>query len=1177
MKQMTGLCIRFLLITVLLLYPFDISQSVQADSFGLEAFGECHFVTLSWNHIPQAESYWIFRGTSADKIHSMPLTDFPVKETFYVDKNDLVLGQEFFYYVSAVGPDHKEFAKSAVVSAIPHCEEQKTPPPCKLVLKYQVGNTLYWVNDDSHGPMDTAPIILQSRMFLVIRYVTNPIEGTQLLWDSTERKVTIITREGRIIELWIGKKDAKIDGNTIQIDPNNPQVVPIIMDGRTLLPLRFVGTNLGAESVEDIVWYASSQTVEIFVDDPACDKAGFRYPKALPLKGSFFEFSVEYHTQKEDFPNEVRLTLAKSDNTKTLRIGPNQRKPSKLDLKSIPTPEPSVEEINSGVAKARRYRFRFALEPGVLHFYAFTADNKESLPPEGYLGPVYATLPDSQRLDGLDIEKIEEGASLTIQGYFTIEPYPMLVNDYWEHHEMAETSTMGLMVQLDQQDQIEEGSFVCLKVQKRTTKGKLPILKLNKLLFEQKIKIDKPIVNEIVMGPPVAALRNQHRFALVYSGCIDDAKVKDSEGVKHVYQRSRADFVGEVLNCYKTCFAMGIPKRNIYVNFARGEGEIDQICADDGDGNPLDFDWDDSEFRNTMEQDAERWWFMDDGWQVRLGTRAELYNSISEIKTKIDLLSSDITPEVNIFIFTHGSTNGLCSYSDGGMQYSNLINEITPLMENSIASLHARTKIRFMNDTCHAGAILPHVEGAFRSSGLNYFQIAMSSRPDELSWGVWPKKEESSYAGAGGSFGIAFRESLNEQAQASLDDQVDWEVAYDYAAVHDIYVSGVEHEKDDGTTVMVYTHPQYWHSRDRTLFQAGPAFEDPLSPEQEVRATRCRIGIDTTESTFDICNCSQSDSIHTYPQSNLTVVNRGIIPFRVVEIRADESVLSKTVSHPVLIFRNNDHESCREQPYISVDLDYNESYTFSICLNNMNLNAQPLDANGYMATEDNVPKFVQVPITVVYECGLDQLTQRATIQLRVKAESYQMRYKTSVNRSETIKGDFSTWEEVTTDTTITPVFTGLPENILAGPANDGNIKIRLKTDIFRNPSDQKIIYDHLKLFKLEFFFDYTGESTDCIDSSSCLTGAWVTSATIPTKLKNKLHVKYPDNICSPEKTISIIVDPQAHSRDGYLSLLGKHTFVFDIKRIAHFNCENVMHIYNYIHLEIELEFVSPTP
>lgn len=1174
MKQMTGICIRFLLTGILLLYPLRTSQSVQADFFGLEAFGECNFITLSWNPVPQAESYWIFRGTAADKIHSMPLTDFPVKETAYVDKNNIVLGQELFYYVSAVGPDHKEFAKSAVVSAIPRCDEQKTPPSCKLVLKYQVGNTLYWVNEDSHGPMDTAPIILNARMFLVIRYVTNPIEGTQLLWDQTERKVTIITRAGKRIELWIGKKDAKIDGNSIQIDPNNPQVVPIIVNGRTLLPLRFVGTNLGAESVEDIVWNASSQTVEIFVDDPECDKEGFRYPKAIPLHGNFFEFSVEYHTKKGDLPSEVRLMLAMSDNTKKLRIGPSKIKTSSLDLKSIPTPEPLVEEMKTSFAKARRFRFHLQLEPGFLHFYAFVANTRESIPIEGYLGPVYATLPDSERIDTLDIKKINNGDSLTVQGYFTTEPYPMLVNDYWEHHQITENSSKGLLVQLNRQDQIEEGSFVCINVEKRTIRDNMPLLKLNRLIFEQKIIVETPRVNEIVMGPAIPALHNQHRFAVVYSGCIDEATVKDSGEVNYTYRRSRADFVGEVLNCYKTCFAMGIPKNNIYVNFARGESEIDQICADDGDGNPFDFEWDDSEFRNTMERDAERWWLMDDGWHLRLGTREELYNSFREIKTKIDALSPDITPEINLFIFTHGNVSGICSYEDGGMHYPDLIAQITPFMVNSILSMHGRSKIRYMNDTCHAGAILTSAESAFRFSGLNYFQLAMSSQANELSWGVWPDREETSYAGAGGSFGIPFRASLNEQAHASPDKQVDWEVAYDYAAENDAYVSGVEHELDDGTTKMVYTHPQYWHSSDRNLFQTGPAFEDPLLPEQEVRATRCRIGVDTSEATLDICNCSQSRNIHQYPQSNLTVTNRGIIPFRVVGIRADESVLSKTTNSPVYIFRNNDRESCREQPDIWVDLDYEESHTFSICLDNMNLNAQPLDSNGYMATEDNVPLFVQVPITVIYQCGDENLIQRATIQLRVKAETYQISYKTSVNRAETVKGSFSTWEEITTDTAITPAINGLPEGVLVGPANTGDFKISLQTDIFRNPSEQKIVYDHLQVFKLEFFFDYTGESSDCIYDAGCLNGGWVTGATIPTKLR-KLQVKYPDNICSPQKSISIMITPQAHSRDGYLSLIGKHTFIFDIKRIAYLNCNGGTDIYNYIHLEVEIEFITP--
>ncbi len=94
--------------------------------------------------------------------------------------------------------------------------------------------------------MDTAPVIKDSRTLLPIRYVATPL-GAEVGWDPDSRKVTI-SHNGTKIEMWIGKSTALVNGVEKLIDPNNPQVAPIILPpGRTMLPLRFISENLGCQ------------------------------------------------------------------------------------------------------------------------------------------------------------------------------------------------------------------------------------------------------------------------------------------------------------------------------------------------------------------------------------------------------------------------------------------------------------------------------------------------------------------------------------------------------------------------------------------------------------------------------------------------------------------------------------------------------------------------------------------------------------------------------------------------------------------------------------------------------------------------------------------------------------------------------------------------------------------
>jgi len=135
---------------------------------------------------------------------------------------------------------------------------EKTAPekPEKTVIILQIGNKSFTVNGQSKE-LDSPPIIKNGRTLLPIRAIIESLGGT-IGWDATEKKVTI-TLGSTNIELWIGKSTAKVNGVEKPIDSANPNVVPEIISGRTMLPVRFVTENLGAE----VGWDGDTKTVTI--------------------------------------------------------------------------------------------------------------------------------------------------------------------------------------------------------------------------------------------------------------------------------------------------------------------------------------------------------------------------------------------------------------------------------------------------------------------------------------------------------------------------------------------------------------------------------------------------------------------------------------------------------------------------------------------------------------------------------------------------------------------------------------------------------------------------------------------------------------------------------------------------------------------------------------------------
>ncbi|MDI6861089.1 MAG: PQQ-binding-like beta-propeller repeat protein [Caldisericia bacterium] len=126
----------------------------------------------------------------------------------------------------------------------------------KVVIILQIGNKVIYVNNQPQI-IDVPPQIIEGRTLLPIRYVVEPL-GAKIFWDDVEKRVTIEFKD-ITIDLWIGKALAKVNGKETPIDPNNPKVVPMIIKGRTMLPVRFVAENLGCK----VDWDGATKTITI--------------------------------------------------------------------------------------------------------------------------------------------------------------------------------------------------------------------------------------------------------------------------------------------------------------------------------------------------------------------------------------------------------------------------------------------------------------------------------------------------------------------------------------------------------------------------------------------------------------------------------------------------------------------------------------------------------------------------------------------------------------------------------------------------------------------------------------------------------------------------------------------------------------------------------------------------
>jgi len=107
---------------------------------------------------------------------------------------------------------------------------------------------------------ETKPVIKNSRTLVPIRAIIEALGGS-IDWNDTEKMVTI-TLKDTTIKLWINKPQAEVDAPLLilkWIDESNHKVVPEIINGRTMVPVRFIAENLGC----NVDWDSNTKTITI--------------------------------------------------------------------------------------------------------------------------------------------------------------------------------------------------------------------------------------------------------------------------------------------------------------------------------------------------------------------------------------------------------------------------------------------------------------------------------------------------------------------------------------------------------------------------------------------------------------------------------------------------------------------------------------------------------------------------------------------------------------------------------------------------------------------------------------------------------------------------------------------------------------------------------------------------
>jgi len=132
----------------------------------------------------------------------------------------------------------------------------------RIIIKLKVGSKIIIVKGDP-SQLDSEPFIdkQSGRTMVPLRAIAEAV-GAVLVYEPKEQKIDI--SKGTIsIQLWIGRPKAIVNGKEVSIDTQKP-VSPMIVKGRTFLPLRFIGETFEFK----VDWDGATQGITLTYPNP---------------------------------------------------------------------------------------------------------------------------------------------------------------------------------------------------------------------------------------------------------------------------------------------------------------------------------------------------------------------------------------------------------------------------------------------------------------------------------------------------------------------------------------------------------------------------------------------------------------------------------------------------------------------------------------------------------------------------------------------------------------------------------------------------------------------------------------------------------------------------------------------------------------------------------------------
>ncbi len=113
-----------------------------------------------------------------------------------------------------------------------------------VILNLSIDNTITKINGEIKN-IDVPPSLMNNRTFVPLRYIGEAL-GASFDWDNESRTVTFQCAD-QTLDLVVGQNITGMD------------IGPVIINGRTMVPLRYISENFGAQ----VMWFPNSRSVSV--------------------------------------------------------------------------------------------------------------------------------------------------------------------------------------------------------------------------------------------------------------------------------------------------------------------------------------------------------------------------------------------------------------------------------------------------------------------------------------------------------------------------------------------------------------------------------------------------------------------------------------------------------------------------------------------------------------------------------------------------------------------------------------------------------------------------------------------------------------------------------------------------------------------------------------------------